>query len=142
VVSNGGAVADRVLLLALPGARAELRSATGGARLVLIGNLPALSPTPALESAVSLRKSSDLDLDVILDRGRILVANTKDKGPARVQIRARDEVWDMTLKEPGTQVTIELNGSGRPAFLSAPSTSAAKNRGLRWTYSFLKDPLS
>src|SRR5262249_19493707 len=113
-IANGGAVADRGLLLAPPGAHAELKSSTGGARLVLIGNLPPLSPTPALESAVSLRKSSDLDLDVILDRGRILVANTKDKGPARVQVRAREEVWDLTLKEPGTQVTVELNGTWPP----------------------------
>lgn len=114
VVANGGAVADRVLLLALPGAHAELKSSTGGARLALIGNLPQLSPTPALESAVSLRKSSDLDLDVILDRGRIFVVNTKDKGPAHVQVRARDEVWDLTLKEPGTQVAVELNGGWPP----------------------------
>jgi hypothetical protein len=113
-IASGSAVADRVFLLALPGAHAELKSSTGGARLVLIGNQPQLSPTPALESAVSLRKSSDLDLDVILDRGRILVANTKGKGPARVQVRARDEVWDLTLKEPGTQVTVELNGNWPP----------------------------
>jgi hypothetical protein len=113
-IPKGGAVADRVLLLALPGAHAELRSASGGARLELLGNLPQLSPTPALESAVSLRKSSDLDLDVILDRGRILVANAKEKGPARIQVRARDEVWDLTLKEPGTQVTIELNANWPP----------------------------
>jgi hypothetical protein len=120
VIANGGAVTDRVLLLALPGAHAELLSGTGGARLVLIGNLPQLSPTPALESAVSLRKSSDLDFDIILDRGRILLANTKDKGQAKVQVRARDEVWDLTLKEPGTQVTLELNGRWPPGIPFRP----------------------
>jgi hypothetical protein len=110
VVTSGDAVADRSLVLALPGANAVLRSGTGGARLTLAGNLPQLSLTPALESAVSLRKSSNLDLDLILDRGRIFIANTKQKGPANVQVRARDEVWDLTLKEPGTEVAIESNG--------------------------------
>jgi hypothetical protein len=109
-IATGDPVPDRDLLLALPGARAVITSGNGAVRLTLWGNTPLLSSTPALESAVSLRQSTDLDLDLILDRGRVVVANAKKSGAANVRLRARDEVWDLVLKEPETEVSIELNG--------------------------------
>jgi len=109
-VANGAAVPDGELLLALPGVQAAIKSNSGGARLTLWGNVPQISLTPALESAVTLRRSSDYDLDLILDRGRILVTNLKENGSANVRVRARDEIWELSLKEPGAAVSIELNG--------------------------------
>jgi hypothetical protein len=108
-VANGAAVPDGQLLLALPGVHAAIKSSSGAVRLTLSGNVPQQSPLPALESAVTLRRSSDFDLDVILDRGRIIVANTKPAGAANIRVRARDEIWELTLKEPGAEASIELN---------------------------------
>jgi hypothetical protein len=113
-VPKGGAVPDTALLLALPGVDATIKTPSGAIRLTLHGNAPQLSPTPALESAIALRRSSDYDLDAILDRGRVVVENTKEKGTANVRLRARDEIWEVTLKEPGAAFSAELNGRWAP----------------------------
>jgi hypothetical protein len=109
VVAKGDAVPEGELLLALPGVSAEIQSTNGAVRLTLFGNVPQISLTPALESAVTLQRTTDGDLDVFLDRGRIVVANTKVTGAARVRVRARKEVWDLVLTEPGTTATVEFN---------------------------------
>jgi hypothetical protein len=113
-IPKGAAVPDTELLLALPGVRAGIKTTSGAIRLTLHGNVPQQSLTPALESAVALRRSSDFDLDAILDRGRILVENVKEKGAANVRLRARDEIWELALKEPGATVSVELNGRWAP----------------------------
>src|SRR5262249_1477559 len=50
------------------------------------------------------------DLDLTLDRGRIFLSNhkDKDKGPARIRLRFLQEIWDLTLTEPDTEVGVEL----------------------------------
>jgi hypothetical protein len=114
VVANGATVPGEELLLALPGVHAAIKSANGAVLLTLWGNLPQESPTPALESAVTLQRSSDSDLDLYLDRGRILVANTKEKGSANIRVRARKEIWDLVLGEPGSTAAIEFNARWMP----------------------------
>jgi hypothetical protein len=109
VVAKGDAVPEGELLLALPGVSAELQSNNGAVRLTLFGNVPQISLTPALESAVTLQRTTSADLDVTLDRGRIVVANSKVTGAASVRVRARKEVWDLVLTEPGTTATVEFN---------------------------------
>ncbi len=103
------AVAGRELL-ALPGLRAEVASKNGAARLVLLGNLPQLSPHPVLESAVVLHDSDKADLDLTLDRGRIAVASTREGEPVRVRVRVREDTWELTLSEKGAEVALELYG--------------------------------
>jgi hypothetical protein len=106
-VANGGTVAEGGLLLALPGVQADIESSKGGARLSLRGNLPQLSPTPALEAGVTLRQSADYDLDIVLDRGRIAVSAAKGKASANVRVRARNEIWELSLKD-GAEVSLEM----------------------------------
>jgi hypothetical protein len=107
-VPNGEPVYSRDLLLALPGMRAALTA--HGVRLDLWGNLPELSGTPALESAVLLHDSRTFDLDFTLERGRVVVTNRKEQGPARVWVRLPGESWQLSLAEPGSSVALEAFG--------------------------------
>jgi hypothetical protein len=100
---------SRDLLLALPGTRAFLRPLSGGVELTLWGNLPQLSDSPVLESAVVLHDGRGYALDLTLVRGRIVLANTRDKGPARIWLRAQDGV-ELTLPAPGDTVALEQYG--------------------------------
>ncbi len=97
------------LLVGLPGA--EIDSRYGHVRLLLLADLARNSPYPIRESAVRLLKSTPfLDLDFVLDRGRIDLINTRKKGAAHVRVHVRQDVWDLTLAEPGTSVALELYG--------------------------------
>jgi hypothetical protein len=118
-------------LLTLPGFQGEIRL-DSGVRLRLLGNLPSMQspgnspkqmdreldgPFQVLESAVILRSTPDIDLDLELERGRITVMNDKPQGEARVRIRFSDETWDLTLEGRGSEAALELrrffpSGSG------------------------------
>src|SRR5438093_13651185 len=58
-------------LVTLPGAKSIVDLKEGDVRLTLLGNLPELSTTPVLDSAIVLHASKDLDLELTLARGRI-----------------------------------------------------------------------
>jgi len=107
-------VHSRDQLLALPGARAALKTSNGDVGLTLHGNLPQLSPYPVLESSVVLHDTSAADLDFTLDRGRVVVTNRKEKGSLRVRVRMRKQAWELTLQEPGCAVALELYGRWLP----------------------------
>src|SRR5262249_40143921 len=64
----------------------------------------------ARESAVVLKKNSRVDMDILLDRGRITLTNQKKKGSAQVLVHVRDKTWDLTLDEPGASIALELYG--------------------------------
>ncbi|HXG12298.1 MAG TPA: hypothetical protein VNK04_21260, partial [Gemmataceae bacterium] len=104
------AVHSRDLLVALPGTRAVVQSGDGAVGLVLAGNLPELSASPVLESSVVLHANPAVALDFTLRAGRVIVTNQRDKGPARVRLRALDQVWELNLAEPGASVGLELYG--------------------------------
>jgi hypothetical protein len=110
VLGRGDEVPSRDLLLALPGVKAALEPRAGSVRLTLWGNLPEQSSFSGLESAVALHDSRAFDLDFSLLRGRVVLANRKDKGPARVWVRALDGAGEITLAGPGDEVALELYG--------------------------------
>jgi uncharacterized protein (TIGR03000 family) len=95
------------LIIALPGS--GLVTNAGTVRLRLLRYLD--SPLPTIEPAVVLHKNADFDLDFTLDRGLVEATNTKEKGAARVLIRAQGETWEATLAEPGSQLLVELYGA-------------------------------
>jgi hypothetical protein len=103
-------VHSRDLLLALPGAVAAVESGNGAVRAYLWGNTPELSRSAVLESAVVLHATPGVDLDFTLHRGRVALLSTKDKEPARVRVRVRDTVWELTLPDKGDEVALELWG--------------------------------
>ncbi|MGH7174600.1 MAG: hypothetical protein ACRELG_30400, partial [Gemmataceae bacterium] len=100
---------SRDLLLALPGMQARLETSPRAVELTLWGNLPELSDFLGLQSAVILHDSRAFDLDFTLRRGRVLVANRKDKGPARVWLRVDGAAFQLTLAEPGDAICLGLS---------------------------------
>lgn len=107
-IKKGEAVHSRDLLLALPGHTAALRT-DSGVELKLWGNLPQLSSSPVLESAVVLHSNADFDLACTLERGRVVVTNAKTKGAAKVRVQWRDQSCELTLPAPGDSVGLELS---------------------------------
>jgi hypothetical protein len=94
------------LVIGLAGA--QIDSENGAVRLSFTGNMDGQSPLPIIETAVRLHSPSDVDLDVGLDRGRVVLSNQKETGAARARLRVREAVWDLSLTEPGTSVAFEL----------------------------------
>ncbi|HYV38116.1 MAG TPA: hypothetical protein VE988_20690 [Gemmataceae bacterium] len=107
-------------LLSLPGYRSIVKL-DSGAQLILWGNVPEICPIPeAYESLVTLHPSDEFDLDLTLTKGRIVVVNNKDQ-PFKMRLRfanpgkpEKNEIWDITLLERGTEVLINLWGSLPP----------------------------
>jgi hypothetical protein len=87
---------DGPRLLVLPGARGIVHLKEGDVRLTLAGNLPQLSASPVLEAAAILHASQGVDLDMTLQRGRILVEN-RQEGPVKVRLRDKNTQVDATL---------------------------------------------
>jgi hypothetical protein len=61
-----------------------------------------------LESALRLRSTPGIDLDLQLSRGRITITNNKPQGEARVRVRFNEEIWDLTLAAPGSEAALEF----------------------------------
>lgn len=111
-------VASTDTLMSLPGYRTDIQLESQ-VRLTLYGNLPevyqnfTLQEFPALESRIVLHvPEREIDADLTLERGRIILASTKEKGDARVRVRmSPDEVWELTLPNKQTLVCIERTGA-------------------------------
>lgn len=97
---------SRDLLLALPGMRATLETQPRAVELTLWGNLPGQSGFSGLQSAVVLHDSRAFDLDFTLHSGRVIVANRKEKGEARVWVRVEGEAFLLTFFEPGDAICL------------------------------------
>ncbi|MHB1426365.1 MAG: HEAT repeat domain-containing protein [Gemmataceae bacterium] len=103
------AVHSRDLLLALPGMKARLETSPRAVELTLWGNPLNQSDFSGLESAVILHDSRSFDLDFTLRRGRVLVANRKEKGAVRVWLRVDGAAFLLTLGDPEDVVCLGLN---------------------------------
>jgi len=93
-------------ILGAPGSPMLTRD--GAIRLTLGGDLDGTSPFPVVEPVVLFHDNPEVDLDFTLDRGRVDVQNQKKEGAAQVRMHVRDQVFDLTLAEPGTDVAFEL----------------------------------
>jgi hypothetical protein len=99
-------------LVSLPGYASEVRL-DSGVHLLLRGHVREFSLFPDMnylqESAVVLHKSGkDVDADLTLQCGRLYLSNHKRSGPAIVRLRFAKEVWDLTLKDEGAEVVVDL----------------------------------
>jgi hypothetical protein len=103
-VGDKEAVASEDLLISLPGGEIETRDGAVHLELLKLFN----SPLPVMEPAVILHRAADADLAFTLERGMVEFWNTKPKGSARVQIRARGATWDATLVGPGARMLVEF----------------------------------
>jgi hypothetical protein len=107
------AAADEALLsgdLLLGGGGTALTSRDGAISLVMMGDLAEVSPYPVRETAVVLHNDPKRDMDLTLDRGRLDLINTKEKGAAHVRVHLRNETWELTLEEPGASIALETYG--------------------------------
>jgi hypothetical protein len=112
IVSQNDQLPAGDLIVGLPGAM--LDSANGAVRVTLLADLDQNSPYPIKEAAVRLQSAPETDLALVLDRGRIDLANRKKDGPATVRVRVRNASWDIVLAEPGGEVALELFGRWPP----------------------------
>jgi hypothetical protein len=112
-VSKGDTLYSRDVQVAIPGFKVDVEPTAESVKLTLWGNLPGLSDSPVLESAVILHDSKAYDLDFTLVRGRVVLTNTKAKGAAKVWLRAKTGV-QLILPEPGDSVVIESYGRWAP----------------------------
>jgi hypothetical protein len=110
VVQPKADVSTRDVLLSMPVSQATVESKNGAVQLLFWGNLPQISPFPILECAAVLHEPKGADLDLSPQRGRLLLSNHKDKGPAVVHVRLPKGEWDLTLSEPGSEVALEMFG--------------------------------
>jgi hypothetical protein len=111
-VKAGATLRDGAMLVALP--KAEILSKNGAVRLAMLADIGQRGLLPVLESAVALHASSKADLEFTLDRGLITLTNVKKAGVATVRLRVGGETWELTLREPGTKVGIEVIGRHPP----------------------------
>jgi hypothetical protein len=107
-VAAKDALPAEALLVALP--KAEIESANGAVRLAMLADVGRRGPFPVLESAVALHQNAKADLDLTFDRGLIGMENLKNTGAAKVRLRVAGAPWELTLREPGTRVVMELYG--------------------------------
>jgi hypothetical protein len=108
-----GPVSSTDFLMSLPGCRSSLQL-DGGVRVTLWGTLPQLSPDldDAEESSITVQAPpTGFDADITLDRGLILLANTKEAGPARIRVRVSpDKVWQLSLADKTAEVALQRVG--------------------------------
>lgn len=107
-VGQSAELHSRDLLQALPGMQARLETSPRAVELTLWGHLPEMSDFYGLQSAVILHDSRAFDLDFTLQRGRVIVHNRKEKGPARVWLRIEGAGFQLTLVEPGDAICLGL----------------------------------
>lgn len=112
LVKEGETLHSGDLLLGMSGA--ALDSANGAVRLTFRTDLSGSSPFPIIESAVVLNEAKGFDLDVTLDRGRIDLANRKDKGEAKVRGRIQSRAGGELVLGPGAAVTLEMYSRWMP----------------------------
>lgn len=99
LIAPNGRVQSGSRWLSLPGYRNEVKL-DGGVLVNLWGNLLEFPPVPlpVLEASVIAHlPGSALDADLTLERGRLVLTNTKSGAALRVRLRFRTEIWDLTL---------------------------------------------
>jgi hypothetical protein len=107
-------------VLCLPGFKADVQLDTG-VKVHLWGNVPELLPARLLEARVRFHQperkagntGEDFDADLTLLGGRVYLSTNKPAG-GRVRVRFADQVWDVTLADPKTDVLVELTAGYDP----------------------------
>ena len=110
-VDEKDAIPADALLVALPDA--TLYSENKHVRLKMVADIGHRGPLPVFESAVRIHRDPQVDLDVTVERGIVGFANLSS-GPARVKLRLSDQLWNLTLRDPGTKVGLEIHGRHPP----------------------------
>ncbi|MCI0684750.1 MAG: hypothetical protein L0Y71_21850 [Gemmataceae bacterium] len=105
-VKAGDSVAAGTTLVSL--FEADLKSQ--GVAIKLLGDIGQFGPLSVLDAAVRILDADKDDAALALERGVVVLTNTKDQGAAKVLLKMRGEDVHITLKTPGAKVGIELHG--------------------------------
>jgi hypothetical protein len=109
LLAKGDPVQSGALTVGQPGSAID--SKDGAVQVRLYSDLLGNSPHPILEAAIIPQPpSKGFDMELTLDRGRILLVNEKKEGPAKVRLHFHDQTWDLTLNEPKARVGMDLWG--------------------------------
>jgi hypothetical protein len=108
VLAKNEAVYSGDLLVGAIGA--VIDSQNKAVRIDYLGDMGGKSPYPIHETAVILHENPDVDLDVTMDRGRVDFTSLKAKGAAHVRVHVRQDVFDLSLQEPGSSMALEMYG--------------------------------
>jgi hypothetical protein len=100
------------LLIALFGA--EFISPGGGVNVRAVADVGQRGPFSVLEAALRFHPTKDADLDLSLERGIVVLTNTKKSGPANVRLRLRAETFSIELHEPKARLAVEVYGRHLP----------------------------
>lgn len=100
------------LLVALFGA--EFASPTGSVQARVVADVGQRGPFPVLEAALRFHTPLNADLDITLERGILVLTNTKKSGAAHVRVRLRAESFAIELHEPKARLGIEVYGRHLP----------------------------
>ncbi|MBI2808746.1 MAG: hypothetical protein HYX68_27475 [Planctomycetes bacterium] len=111
LAANGDLPPDQ-LLIALFGA--EFQTSSGGVLARVVADIGQRGPFPVLEAAFRFHQPKKADLDITLERGILILTNTKKKGPAHIRLRLRAETFDLTLSQPKARLGIEVYGRHLP----------------------------
>lgn len=111
-IKAGAAVPADVPLVSL--FDSTLESANGNVALRMLADPAQRGPLPILESAVTVHADASHDLALTPLRGLIVLTNTKKEGPATVRFTSRGYTVDLTLKEPGTRLALEIYSRHAP----------------------------
>lgn len=92
-------------LLVLPGYRNDI-DLLNKVRLTLVGTLQgSQGGSPCYETVLTVHASDDVDLDLTLERGRVVLSG-KPEGETTVRLRYQGQKWEMSIPAKG-MVTLE-----------------------------------
>lgn len=105
---------------------AAFQSLNGAVEARLVADVGQRGPFPVLEAAAAFHRNAPGDLSVTLDRGIMVLTNTKKNGPAKVQLRVGGETFDVELHDSKSKVGIEIYGRHAPGppILTSPKEDA------------------
>lgn len=98
--------------------QADLTSANGAIGARMIADVGHRGPLPVLESAIIVQPPKDVDFDVSLERGLLVLVNKKASGSAHVDLRIRGHLIQIELKTPETKLGVEIYGRHAPGLAS------------------------
>jgi hypothetical protein len=87
---------------------ATMRSGNGAVEVRLVTDVKQRGPLPILETAAIVHADAGYDLSITPLRGLIVLTNIKKQGPAKLKLISHGESIDLTLKEPGSKLALEV----------------------------------
>jgi hypothetical protein len=138
-VAKGAEVYGTDRLVALPGYKGKVQFKSG-ATVELWGNVaPDLLPAPLFEAAITPYLTADgFDADLAVHAGRVYLGTTAGKAVVRVRVgdpkfRAKDQQFDITLPDKGSEVAVEVRHRLTPGAADDPPQSQVVIHVLKGT---------